>query len=219
MFRISPFEKLLVAFLTFIGILILCRIYFSGSLLFIFLAWNIFLAWIPYKMSQYLVKPLKYRWMTWFLMGCWLLFFPNALYIITDLVHLELDTSVPKWFDAILLLSSSLVGLIMAFVSLSRVEFLVVSKAGYKKGRIMIMLFLALGSFGVYLGRFLRWNSWDIINQPSALIRSIGERLFFPWDHTRTWGMTLILTVFYFLVYESIKRIPGYVSELQEVQK
>ena len=177
MLRLAPFEKLLLAFFFFIGILICCRIFYSGSLLFIFLVWNIFLAWIPFRISFYLIEPgnLK-RWKQFLLFGMWLLFFPNALYIITDLVHLKLDTSVPKWFDAILLFASSVVGLMMAFVSLYRIEHFL-AKTIRKKGlHLIILLILFLGSFGVYLGRFLRWNSWDIIKNPCGLITPIVKR-------------------------------------------
>jgi uncharacterized membrane protein len=213
MYRLAPFEKLLLSFFIFIGLLICCRIYYSKSLLFIFLVWNIFLAWIPYMISYYLNKPVTgKRWKEVLLFSVWLLFFPNALYIITDLVHLQMDTSIPKWFDAILLFTSSVVGLMMAFISLYRVEKFL-SKRIRKKGvPIIIAGILFLGSFGVYLGRFLRWNSWDIIRNPLSLLSTIVQRFIFPFEHLRTWGVTIMLTILFYLLYLSIKKLPGYLS-------
>lgn len=211
MSRSFSFESILLAFFLFIVLLIGCRIFFSGSLLFVFLLWNIFLAWIPLKTSQYLVRSEHGKWKQGFLFGLWLLFFPNALYIITDLIHLELESSVPKWYDAILLFSSSVLGLMMAFISLNRVEHYLGKKLGSKWRPWLVGLFIFVGSFGVYLGRFLRWNSWDILRNPGGLMENIMQRVIFPWEHLRTWGMTGILTVFFLLLYESIKRLPVYI--------
>lgn len=213
MYRLASFEKLLLAFFIFIGGMICCRIYYSGSLLFIFLVWNIFLAWIPFRLSYYLLKPAPdHKWKQWLLLGAWLLFFPNALYIITDLVHLDLETAVPKWFDAILLFASSVVGLMMAFVSLYRVESFLAKKISKKRLPLIMLLILFMGSFGVYLGRFLRWNSWDILSNPLGLLSTIAQRFVFPIEHFRTWAVTLILTVFFYLLYSLIKKLPGYIN-------
>lgn len=208
-----PFEKLLFVFFTFIGLLICCRIFYSGSLLFTFLVWNIFLAWIPFGISYYLTKPAsEKRWRQWLLFAAWLLFFPNALYIITDFVHLDLETNVPKWFDAILLFASAVVGLMMAFISLYRIEKFLTKRINEKIMPLIIGGILFLGSFGVYLGRFLRWNSWDIIRNPLGLISAIVQRFFFPLEHLRTWGITCILTMLFYLLYISIKKLPAYLE-------
>jgi uncharacterized membrane protein len=207
------FQQLLLAFFAFIGALICCRVYFSGSLLFIFLVWNIFLAWIPFAISYYLVKTgERKKWKEVLLFGTWLLFFPNALYIITDLIHLDIETPVPKWFDAILLFTSSIVGLMMAFISLFRAENFLASKINKKWLPICILLILFMGSFGVYLGRFLRWNSWDIIRNPLGLLSTIARRFLFPLDHLRTWGITLILTALFYLLYLAVKKLPSSVT-------
>ncbi len=207
------FQKILFLFFAVIAALICCRVYFSGSLLFIFLVWNIFLAWIPFTISYYLDKPIiDKKWKKILLFGIWLLFFPNALYIITDLVHLEIDTAVPKWFDAILLFTSSVVGLMMAFISLYRVEKFLAERINEKKIPLLIVGILFLGSFGVYLGRFLRWNSWDIIKDPLGLLTTIVQRFVFPFDHLRTWGVTIMLTILFYLLYLCVKKLPGYLN-------
>jgi uncharacterized membrane protein len=74
---------------------------------------------------------------------------------------------------------------------------------------ILILMLLFLGSFGVYLGRFLRWNSWDIISNPFQLLLSIGHRIISPFDHLQTWAVTRTLTIFFYLLYISVKKYPA----------
>jgi len=207
------FQKALFAFLAFIGLLIAVRIFYTGSTMYLFLVWNIFLACIPFTVSSLFGKlSEKAVWKQALIFCCWLAFFPNALYIVTDLIHLEIESSVPKWFDAVLLFSASVAGLVMAFVSLYRAE------AYFEKTRIgkfrpvLVFLILSLGSFGVYLGRFLRWNSWDIISNPFKLLLSIGHRVVSPFDHIQTWTVTGTLTIFFYLLYMFVKKMPGYIS-------
>jgi uncharacterized membrane protein len=79
---------------------------------------------------------------------------------------------------------------------------------------IIFILFLA--SFGVYLGRFLRWNSWDIISNPFGLASSILQRFIFPFNHLQTWGVTVMLTTLFYLLYLTIKKMPGYVNQAMQ---
>ena len=143
----------------------------------------------------------------------WLIFFPNALYIVTDLIHLEQESKVPKWFDAVLIFSSSVVGLMMAFISLHRAEKYLQQLFKRKIVAMLVGLLLFLGSFGVYLGRFLRWNSWDILSNPFQLIPSIAQLIISPLEHFETWGITFMLTALFYLLYIAIKKMPGYLSQ------
>ena len=208
------FQKILFAFFAFIGLLIAVRIFYTGNTLYLFLVWNIFLAWVPFMISSLFEKMINQnKWKLALVFCCWLAFFPNALYIVTDLIHLQQESTVPKWFDAVLLFSASVVGLMMAFISLHRVEKYLKSAVNKKMLSPLIVLILFLGSFGVYLGRFLRWNSWDILSNPFQLITSIGQRIISPFDHLQTWGITIIFTVLFYLLYVSIKKMPGYLSQ------
>lgn len=212
--RSSSAALLLAIFFVFIALLIAVRIIYSGRLNYLFLVWNLFLAWLPFMISTGF-KLLHRKTMLWkkiTLLSTWLIFFPNALYIITDLIHLEQDTNIPKWFDAILIFTSSVVGLIMAFISLFRAEAFLLKQFENVTVNKMIPAILFLGSFGVYLGRFLRWNSWDIVKDPLGLAAEIGERFIFPLQHTRTWGVTFILTTFFYLLYLLIKKMPDMIG-------
>jgi uncharacterized membrane protein len=194
-------QSLLWLFMLFIGMLIAGRILYIGQRQFLFLIWNIFLAWLPYYISSFLKNKFLKRWKSVFLVIIWFSLFPNALYIVTDFVHLRPQIDIPMWYDAILLFSSSIIGLILAFASLWNVEKFLVSIFSKKMVNYLEFAFIFFGSFGVYLGRFLRWNSWDIISDPISLLSSIVSRIIYPLDHMRTWGLTLILTTLFYLLY------------------
>lgn len=182
----------------FIGSLLSVRLYMSGSFRYSFLIWNLFLAFIPYLISLLFKDPrFKKPWQRGMIFSGWLLFFPNALYIITDLSHLEGTTNVPIWYDAVLLFTASFAGLALGFASVVNVEY-ALEKILPKKYIMTVIVFLFfVGSFGVYLGRFERWNSWDIINEPFLLAKDIADRFISPFAHIRTWSVTLVLTGLY----------------------
>lgn len=215
MIKISSLDKLLASFMAFIVAMLVCRILYCHNIMYIFLLWNLFLAWIPFWLSKLLTsKRASFNRASYFLLAAWLLFFPNALYIITDLIHLEdLKSDVPVWFDAILLFTSSIAGLIMAFASLFKVETFLQRKISSAIVKRLIIACIFVGSFGVYLGRFLRWNSWDIITDPVNLLTEVIAPFIFPLQHYRTWGITGLLTCLFTLLYFTIKKLPDFLKE------
>jgi uncharacterized membrane protein len=211
------FQKILGAFFAFILVMIIARMMYSGKYAFVFLVWNLFLAWLPFLISAGFKKmQYKQKWQQVLAFFIWLLFFPNALYIVTDLIHLDLETTVPKWFDAILLFTSCITGLLMAFVSLIRVEKYLSYHFSNRVVNAQVIFILFAASFGVYLGRFLRWNSWDIVGNPFALLFSIVQRFIFPLQHLQTWGVTVMLTILFYLLYLTIKKLPGYLNQAMQ---
>ena len=206
--------KILLGFFAFIGAMISVRFIYSGGYSFVFLVWNLFLAWIPFAMSA-VFKKIRHsnKWKQAAIFSVWLIFFPNALYIVTDLMHLDMETNIPKWYDVVLLFTASVTGLIMAFVSLLRIERLLSHYFSNAKVHAIMIGILFLSSFGVYLGRFLRWNSWDIISNPLSLVYSIARRFLFPWHYVQTWVVTLMLTTLFYLMYLAIKKLPGYLNQ------
>jgi uncharacterized membrane protein len=211
---LSPFGKLLTALLVFIGLLIFFRMLYSGTRHYLFLEWNIFLAWIPYILStQFSFYSAKARWKQLFLFGSWLLFFPNALYIVTDLVHLSGDSNMPWWFDAMLVFSAAFVGLLMAFVSLLNTERYLSSIFNHNTVQLVTFGLLFLGSFGVYLGRFERWNSWNILNDPWELGINILGCFLNPVDNIRVWAITILFTAVYSLLYYCLRILPKVFAE------
>ena len=147
----------------------------TGALRLTGLFGNLLLAWIPMVFAllvgQLHSAAVPRRGLFWFCAVCWFLFFPNAPYIVTDLIHLKkygLD-GVPKWFDLIVIMAHACAGLFLGCLSLYLVELLVRERFGRRIGWAFAVGMLALGSFGIYLGRFARLNSWDVVVRPTKL--------------------------------------------------
>jgi uncharacterized membrane protein len=204
--KIIPAIRMFGASIGFTAALLLFRVFYSGSLVYLFFAWNIFLAVIPLATSILLLR-VKNGLIQWLLVAAWLLFLPNAFYIITDMVHLRPRFPVPYWLDIILVFSAAMNGLMLAFASIFQVEIFLRSKFGKYQVSGILVLCLFLSSFGVYMGRFLRWNSWDIISDPMSLCLAITDRIMNPTSHPRTWGMTILFAVFFMIFYQLIKNI------------
>lgn len=194
------------------------RFVYSDTKLFLFLNWNLFLAFLPWLFTSIVIikSSLKSKKIVIIVLLCfWLLFFPNAPYILTDLFHLRLQTSMPIWFDLVLILSFAWTGLLFGFLSLWDIESILGTFIKNKKIISAISVFLLfLGSFGIYIGRYLRWNSWDIISEPFKLMYDIGDRIVNPFSHPRMWGMTIFMGIFLNILYWSFKLIRKRKTEL-----
>jgi len=205
------FSKRIIIPLAFTLFLLATRIIISGQLYYIFLAWNLFLAWIPFAISQNLTT-IKNRWKIFFLIGAWLLFLPNAPYIITDFLHLTSRPPIPYWYDILLLFSAALNGLLLGLLSLLSVEKFLANRYGNRISGLIILCSFFLCSFGIYMGRYLRWNSWDIIMNPDDIAVDILVRIFNPFDHFGTWAVTILFGSFFYVIYYSIKNFISHKS-------
>lgn len=184
--------------------LIVFRIYFTSGIYLSFLLWNLFLAWLPYYFSNHLMhyhQQQKANWKLLVLFSLWLLFFPNSPYIITDLFHLTNHHEMPIWYDLALIFSVAWSGLILGFLSLMQVHYFLIQKFGSNKSWLMISLIQLLCAYGIYLGRYERFNSWDIVAQPFSLMNEILDLFFNPFSHPRTIGVTLVFSVVLMLSY------------------
>ncbi len=205
---ISKLNSRLILFLFFVISMIVARMFYTHSLRYIFLPWNIFLAFIPYLLSGYAIQyKNKAGWKQVLIFLSWLLFLPNAIYIVTDLIHLNKETSAPVWYDALLLYSASVLGLMMAFISLQRMENVIEFHYGKKRMALITSLIFFLSGFGVYLGRVERWNSWNVINDPLGLSVNIINCIRFPIDNIKAWGISFLFAVFCSLIYAISKEI------------
>ncbi len=194
----SALSKWLFCSFTFIFCLLVARVIFTNNIGYSFLIWNIFLAYIPYILSIFLLKSKGRSLLVQLsIVTCWLLFFPNALYIVTDIIHIAKPKQMPIWFDVILLLTASFTGLVLAFASLLNVDIFLKKFVGNQYKKLYIHSLLFLGSFGVYLGRFLRFNSWDILHKPQQIVYKIVTLFIHPIQHINTWVITFILFVFF----------------------
>lgn len=191
----------------FCFLLTVFRVHYADSPVFFHLNWNLFLALVPWLLSSSLIvfpSLRSRRLLTAFILGLWLLFFPNALYIVTDLFHLKNRAPVPLWYDLILLISFAWLGLLYGYLSLLDVEKLMRPRLNTFWLKVTSFSLIFLASFGVYLGRYLRWNSWDILRDPASLFLDISDRFLDPLAHPRTWGMTILLGIFLSMAYTSL---------------
>ena len=198
------FSKRIIIPLGFTMFLLATRIVLTGQLNYIFLAWNLFLAWIPFVISQKIIG-VKNRWRILLLFSTWLLFLPNAPYIITDFLHLKQRPPIPYWYDILLLFSAALNGLLLGLASLLSVEKFLADRYGNKISAVLVFCSFFLCAFGIYIGRYLRWNSWDIITNPHDIALDILTRVLNPFDHFGTWSVTLLFGSFFYILYYSIK--------------
>lgn len=184
--------------------LVVLRIHFTHKFTFIFLVWNIFLAFVPYAVSTLLFvyhDRLTNRLWIAIPVFVWLLFFPNAPYILTDLFHLKHRAGVPYWYDLALILFFAWNGLMLGYASLVDIQFIFTKHFNKTVGWFVAMASLILGGYGIYLGRYLRWNSWDIISSPIGLLTDIVAPFTAPMEHSRTFGVTFIFSLFLVLGY------------------
>lgn len=202
---------LLILMTLFCFSLSLFRYYISETKVFLFLNWNLFLAWIPFFISSFLVIfKIRSKLSLAVAITVWILFFPNSPYILTDLFHLRSRNAVPIWYDLVVILSYAWTGLFCGFISLLDIEKLLSDYFKKPTINIITVLFLFLTSFGVYLGRFLRWNSWDVLSNPFGLFNDVLVRIVYPMDYTKTWGVTVLMGVmlnFMYLIMKSIRNL------------
>lgn len=185
----SPSRRLGLAVLLggWVAALVAVRVWTTGSPFGLFLAWNLVLAAVPLVASTALVAldgRGASRLVLLTLGAVWLAFLPNAPYILTDLVHLDTRPPVPFWYDLGMLLSAAGVGLLSGYVALADVQGVLARRWGAAIGWVVSVGVLFLSAFGVYLGRVLRWNSWDVVTAPTALASDIARFFLDPRDPT-----------------------------------
>jgi uncharacterized membrane protein len=163
-----------------------------------FLVWNLILAWVPlvlalvvydaYRRSRSLLRLTPF-------LALWLLFLPNAPYIVTDFVHLSPSSRAPLWFDGVELSAFAWTGMLLGFVSLYLVHAVLRDRFGPPAGWVVVLCVLGLASVGVYLGRVKRWNSWELITQPGSKLAQLHAHLADPSSLAQAFGVTVVVTL------------------------
>src|SRR5690606_9788925 len=177
--------------MAFSVVLLMIRMKLNHSFFFLFLVWNLFLAVIPYAITTYLISLPNIKKISLLIYGSiWLLFLPNAPYIITDLLHLRMSNIHFMWLDVLLVTSFAFNGMMLFFLSLMDMEILLKKYVSGKNIYHFLHFVCILTGFGMYLGRFLRYNSWEIIQHPSALFTDIIDIIIQPSHHLEAWIFT-----------------------------
>lgn len=188
--------------------LLITRILYTGSLHFLFLAWNLFLAFVPYWISTVMLKVNKWKWyklLPMFLI--WIIFLPNAPYIVTDFFHLHQNSDAPAWYDLMLILSFAWNGLLFWITSIYNIESVFSDKLPRTFLNIGIWVVILLSGAGVYIGRFVRWNSWDLFLHPFRVTTDVFMMILNPFSFPGFYGMTLTISVFLLLFYFFIEML------------
>lgn len=181
------------------------RAYLSGGLTYAFLIWNLFLAWLPYAFSlaaNYLFTHHR-RWWPVIVIFCvlWLLFLPNAPYIITDFLHLQPRSGIPLWYDVGYIMSIALTGLFLGVASLRAIHGIIRHLFGPVIAWVFSLFAIGLSGLGVYLGRFLRWNSWDLLGSPTHILKDILQPFRDPLANADMFGFIFMIAALMFVGY------------------
>lgn len=202
---ILRYKPLLPSF-GFAVLLLTFRLSVTGSISFVFLMWNLFLAFLPLLFSHRL-RLSRPGLRNLIKLSLCVLFLPNAPYIITDLFHLRHSISNWLWFDTLLIASFAWCGLLCYFYTLKNIEHFLNEIFSRTFVLIALSILHFLCAFGMYIGRYMRFNSWDIVSNPLYLASEISHILFHPMQHQRAWGMTLLYGLFLWVVYKQKKPI------------
>lgn len=183
---------------------------------FSFLVWNLFLAWIPFLISwQMRLKQNKL--IHYSLFALWLLFLPNAPYIVTDLVHLKQhENRLLFWYDMMLLFSFAWNGLILGFLSINRIHAFMNVNLNRQFAWLIVFILLFLCAYGVYLGRFERFNSWDLFTNPVLLIADIFNDLKHPWRNRHAFAFSILVSILLVVVYATLIFIKNHKNHLSD---
>lgn len=173
----------------------------NSSLVYGYLVWNLFLAWLPLLFAMRLVSLLRRKlWSSWEGLATsviWLLFLPNSFYMISDFVHLQNVQRIDALYDSLMFTSFIYTGVALGFSSLYLVHLQLRRRLSAGAAAFWAAVTLLLCSIAMYVGRDLRWNSWDVLTNPGGLLFDISDRLQHPSAYPR---MILVILAFFVLL-------------------
>ncbi len=181
------------------------RVLLTGSLYLGFILWNLILAWLPLLLALAVIKFVSsYRLIHYKSIGSlllWLVLLPNSFYVVTDFIHLRNFNNRYRLLDIVILLLFSIAGLALGYVSLLLVHRCLEKRVHLSWAHWFAGAVLLLSSFAIYLGRHLRWNSWDVLFQPSGIIFDVSNRLLYPAEYPDTFTTTILFFAFLSALY------------------
>jgi uncharacterized membrane protein len=176
-----------------------------------FLDWNLFLAWLPlvFALAAQACAQRRLRLAAAALGVLWLLFFPNAPYLLTDFIHLGASSTTPLWYDGLMLSAFAWTALLLGFVSLFVMQALWRNAVGSVAAWAAVVGALALASVGIYLGRYVGFNSWDALLHPVRVAHVLNAQGDNPLHHPRLTGSLVVLTCFLTAAYAVFYSLAG----------
>ncbi len=197
------YKPLILATFFATGVL-MYRLFHTQSMVFTFLSWNLFLAALPFVFS-FRLKAHRPAVLNGAKLALCLLFLPNAPYIVTDLFHLKAGFTNLLWLDTLLIGSFAWTGLLFYFYSLQNIERFLKLYLKPFGVRLFSLGICFLSGFGIYLGRYLRFNSWDILSSPLSLFYEMAQIVLNPSQHKLAWAVTFFYGLFLLIIYSGFK--------------
>lgn len=193
--------------------LCLIRFGYTQKITFFFLLWNLFLAWIPYFCAifwkNFRHKSGRNLWMQNLPLVFCILFLPNAPYIITDLIHLKNTMGSYKLLDEALVFTCAWNGLMLFMATLHIINKELKNYVSPIWNQLIILVIIFISGFGIYVGRYLRFNSWDILSSPFKLINATADVIFNPFENMRAWAVTLFFATLLWISFLFLKSYVG----------
>lgn len=167
---------------------------YNGNFYYAYLCWNLFLAWVPLGLVLWLEKILRRKiWSSWqalLVTTVFVAFLPNTFYMATDFIHLQETPRVDLVFDVITLMSFTFNAFILGLVSIYMFHIELRRRLSVVKSWVLLGALIFLASFAIYIGRDLRWNSWDILLNPASILFEVSDRLLAPLEHPELFATT-----------------------------
>jgi uncharacterized membrane protein len=190
-------------------------VYRNHSWGFAYLIWNLFLAWLPLLFAGWLIYVLRRKlWSSWEALVAsflWLAFLPNSFYMVSDFIHLEEVKRVDILYDAVMFTSFISVGVVLGLTSLYLVHQQFRKRFSIRSSNAWLGFIFLLCSFAIYLGRDLRWNSWDILTNPGGLVFDVSDRLLhpnaYPQMFVTTFTFLVLISMMYGLAYKAAQLV------------
>jgi uncharacterized membrane protein len=214
-FRRNPtLAALVLSSCVSLGIL-LVHVISTHSFIYWYLGWNLLLAWLPLLFVVLLRESLGHHpWLAWRPMiwtVLWLAFLPNSFYIVSDLLHLQGVSTTDLLYDTVMMVSFMLNGLVLGYISLYQVHGELKKRLSANWANSLVSLSIIVCSFAIYLGRDLRWSSWDLIVNPQGILFDISNQIIDPLHHLQAFTTTLMFFVligtFYLLICSIVNNL------------
>ena len=183
----------------------LLRVLLTGTNRYSFIIWNLTLAWISFEMAYLLVRNLrKVRWASWeniLLSLLWLAFLPNSWYVLTDFIHIVPNGEISQLYDIVLMTILVFNGFLLGFAGLFLIHRELLKRFGFLKSYLAVQGIILISSFAIYLGRDLRWNTWDVIANPQGVIINVSDQIIDPLGNPRALNVTILFFILISVIY------------------
>lgn len=202
-------------------VLLLIGLFRGSGNIYLYMIWNLFLAWLPPLFIVWLLAALKRkRWSSWegiIVSLLWLGFLPNSFYLISDVIHVVEAPASEVLYDAVMLTSFAINGLLLGYISLYLFHEELRRRVSSLATRVTIGLVLFMCSFAIYLGRDLRWNTWDVFVNPAGLLLDLSNRFISPFTYPKMYVTTgiffAVLTSLYYVLWTIVRAIRAEVQQ------